>query len=83
MTWLTCSSLHNWLLDVDGMDNAWVKGMHVSDWQGRAGELDTADLPMAVRNLHSSNPILDRHYDLSGMGRGNDVPLRKILMKLM
>ena len=30
--WLTCCALHNILLDVDGLDKNWDKGV-MSDWQ--------------------------------------------------
>ena len=33
--WRTCCALHNWLLDIDGLNNEWVNCVHVvvgSDW---------------------------------------------------
>jgi hypothetical protein len=33
--WKTCCSLHNWLLDVDGLDKEWECGILSSDWVGR------------------------------------------------
>jgi hypothetical protein len=30
--WKTCCALHNWLLDIDGLDNEWQCGVVSSDW---------------------------------------------------
>ena len=27
--WLTCCALHNWLLDIDGLDEVWVDGIYI------------------------------------------------------
>ena len=43
MTWMTCClALHNWLLEVDGLDEKWDVGV-LSDWQGDAGVHDETD----------------------------------------
>jgi hypothetical protein len=35
--WLTCCALHNWLLEIDGMNEIWIGGVHTvaSDWDGK------------------------------------------------
>ena len=35
---LTCCALHNWLLEVDGLDKEWRNGV-LSDWEGAIGEV--------------------------------------------
>lgn len=45
--WLTCCALHNWLLDIDGMDEEWVAEIYEGDSND-----DTAPLPM--QRLHHS-----------------------------
>jgi len=33
--WLTCCALHNWLLEIDGLNAKWSEvSMPVSDWEG-------------------------------------------------
>lgn len=63
-TWATCCALHNWLLEVDGLDQP---------WDGALGDVDTDDLesiPFALRRLAS--PAEHRNYDTSGMGAGEE-----------
>ena len=62
--WLTCCALHNWLLEVDGLDKP---------WDGSLGQFDAEDcnLPSALGRLTS--PAQARTYDTSGNGRGDDV----------
>jgi hypothetical protein len=72
--WLTCCALHNWLLEIDGLDEHWDLGILV-DWERELGQIDQQDLdqyviPFACRRLN--NPSLDRRYDTSGMGHGID-----------
>jgi len=47
--WLTCCALHNWLLEVDGMD---------VEWQGDCGKNDTEECrrlaPFAIRRLNNN-----------------------------
>lgn len=62
--WATCCALHNWLLEVDGLDEP---------WDGQLGNIDTDDLssvPFALRRLASPSAV--RNFDLSGMGPGRD-----------
>jgi hypothetical protein len=61
--WLTCCALHNWLLEVDGLDQP---------WDGSLGQFDSedCDLPSALGRLTS--PAQARTYDTSGNGRGDD-----------
>ena len=63
-TWATCCALHNWLLEVDGLDQP---------WDGALGDVDADDLenvPFALRRLAS--PAECRNYDTSGMGAGEE-----------
>jgi hypothetical protein len=84
--WKTCCSLHNWLLNVDGLNVRWNSGVP-SDWEGELGQHDHRDVlrhavPNAIRNLQS--PAELRRYDGSGLGvgvtYGNDVD-DEILMR--
>jgi hypothetical protein len=43
MVWKTCCSLHNWLLEVDGLDEQWSTG-YESNWQGEMGLHDDDDI---------------------------------------
>ena len=70
--------MHNWLLDIDGLNNEWVNGVHVivgSDWDGPMGRSDfegvREDIPYSIARL--STNLDPRNYDLSGMGPGVDV----------
>jgi len=60
----TCCALHNWLLEIDGLDG---------EWDGVNGQHEVTDVlrhaPAALQHLYV-NPAL---MDLSGMGHGNDV----------
>jgi hypothetical protein len=74
MCWKTCCALHNWLLEIDGLDEKWIEGVS-SDWEGDLGNFDSAEdvqenIPFALRRLHGTQPL--RNYDASGMGPGND-----------
>lgn len=76
--WLTCCALHNWLLDIDGLDEEWKEGVPVrSDWLGEMGNheagFDTppSELPAMIARI--STNLEPRTYDLSGMGPGKDV----------
>ena len=37
--WFTCCALHNWLLELDGLNDEWVGGVwkNVSEWEGDLG----------------------------------------------
>ncbi len=75
--WLTCCALHNWFLDIDGMNEIWVGGVCtvVSDWEGELACLDWegvgADIPNAMARLSVNQNA--RNYDSSGVGPGDDV----------
>ena len=56
--WCTCCALHNMFLFADGLSETWAEGGE-SDWEGELG-------------LHNENDISNIHFDLSGMGVGND-----------
>ena len=64
MIWKTCCALHNWLLEVDGLNEDWH-----SDWIGDLGNLNQQDLPTGVQ---AAIVVEDGMYDSSQMGRGND-----------
>lgn len=64
--WKTCCAFHNWLLEIDGLDDKWEEGV-LSTWQGNEGELDQEELAQIGR-LH--NPSKARSY--SGMEPGDD-----------
>lgn len=59
---LSCCALHNWLLEIDGLDTEWRHGVP-SDWEGAIGnEVPIAQgnhiLPDAIRRL--LNPVAQR-----------------------
>jgi hypothetical protein len=72
MVWKTCCALHNWLLDIDGLDERWMQGVP-SPWEGELGEFDAEDLeliPEHIRNrleLYnlSSDDIAEQDHDNS------------------
>ena len=61
--WRTCCALHNWLLDIDGLD---------VEWSGELGLHDEEDANFALQRLQSTT-YDPRHYDTSGIGPGEDV----------
>jgi hypothetical protein len=68
--WLTCCALHNWLLDIDGLDETWG-----SEWEGELGQHCSQDVQkyLGAEQLRRISGHLEaRNYDSSGMGRGND-----------
>ena len=80
---LTCCALHNWLLEIDGLNDRWENGVGFpSDWQGEIGDLNldgSADeqdgdidvaLPAAIQRLR--HPLARNYEDVSGMGKGDD-----------
>ena len=76
--WLTCCALHNWLLDIDGLDEVWENGILVkvtSEWLGDLGDHDfegvSPEVPNAIVRL--STNLDPRKYDSSAMGPGEDV----------
>jgi len=75
--WLTCCALHNWLLDIDGLDEHWdgdgLLSTVESDWTGEMGNHDfvfEGKVPDQVSRLVGN---LDPRYDASGLGAGTDV----------
>ena len=69
--WKTCCALHNWLLEVDGLDDKWMDGIP-SDWEEEAGLHDNIDIRRVNALERLNNPSLARNFDSSGMGRGCD-----------
>jgi hypothetical protein len=75
--WLTCCALHNWLLDIDGMNEIWVGGVCtvVSDWEGGLACFDwegvRADIPNVLAHLSVNQNVLN--YNSSGVGPGDDI----------
>jgi hypothetical protein len=74
--WATCCALHNWLLEVDGLDDEWQGGVS-SDWESEMGLHDPEDVthyipPAAIARLNATAQVSPRHYDASGMGAGDD-----------
>ncbi len=74
--WFTCCALHNWSLEIDGMNEIWVRCVHtvVSDWDGKMAGFDwegvRADIPTALACLSVN---LDVHnYNSLGLGPGDD-----------
>ncbi len=69
--------MHNWLLEIDGMNEIWVGGVHtvVSDWDSKMAGFNwegvKADIPTALAHLLVN---LDAcNYDPLGLGPGDDV----------
>ena len=73
--WLTCCALHNWLLDIDGLDKKWKNGIPTSIWTSSLGLNDfdgmSEHIPNAIARL--STNLEPRNYDSLGMGPGDDV----------
>ena len=67
--WLTCCSLHNMLLEVDGLAKSWEKG-EKSPYE--VDNDDTDDLPFAMKRLLKPG---QKMRDTASMGYGNDVDI--------
>lgn len=69
--WATCCALHNMLLEVDGLDAPW-DGVRIpsSEWTGELGNLESADVPAAMRRALSPSEI--RAYDTSSLGAASN-----------
>lgn len=65
--WLTCCALHNFLLEVDGLDKRWQEGIE-SEYERAYGRLTADDFPHSFGLSQNHNDI-----DTSGMGCGRDV----------
>ena len=70
--WKTCCALHNWLLDIDGLDKEWQCGVLSSDWEGQLGDFDTTIVPFAIQRMLLATPAY-QSFDASGMGSGDDI----------
>jgi hypothetical protein len=71
----TCCALHNWLLEVDGLDDKWEQGVP-SSWEGELRNFEEGDfcnntLPPVIKMLNS--PAKFKKVDFSGMGAGDDI----------
>jgi hypothetical protein len=74
--WLTCCALHNWLLEIDGLNAEWSEiSITGSDWEGELGDCNFEGINVRVPwSLARLSQRLDpRTLDLSGMGPGIDV----------
>lgn len=60
---MTCCALHNWLLDIDGLDANWENGVR-SDWEGEMGEHDACDHHFVTSIFSRVNSVEDT------LGRG-------------
>ncbi len=71
--WLTCCALHNWLLEVNGLDG---------EWEGAIGQLEARDViqhvPFAMQHLALGYD--PREYDESGLGPGEDRDEHEVVM---
>lgn len=66
MIWKTCCALHNWLLEVDGLDEKWQEGAS-SPWEGELGQYDEEDIQLIPENIRRRlTPDELRMYDSSG-----------------
>jgi DDE superfamily endonuclease len=52
--WHTCCALHNWLLDIDGLDAQWQNGVE-SDWLGEMGQFQARDIQMMQAHAAQTN----------------------------
>jgi hypothetical protein len=68
--WKTCCALHNWLLEVDGLDARWNQGVP-SLYAGTDGLHDAADVQRILALAPTLTPDNAREYDQSGMGSGD------------
>ena len=76
----TCCALHNWLLEIDGLDDDWERGVP-SEWEGTLGNHHLTDPKTAeffalrrLREEESAPDEDDGNYDLCSYGyrRGHD-----------
>ena len=70
--WSTCCALHNWLLEVDGLDEQWENGHTQSDWLSEMGDHNPSDQATSFALQRLASPSQFRSYDSSSMGIGND-----------
>ena len=67
--WKTCCALHNWLLEIDGLDKEFTR-KPTSEWDRGIGSFGTG-APFVVQHLTLSGNQY-RNFDAPGMGVGND-----------
>jgi hypothetical protein len=67
----TCCALHNWLLEINGLDDEWDRGVP-SEWEGSLGQHHLSDPQTADFFALHRLEATDVHYDLcsTGYGRG-------------
>ena len=67
--WLTCCALHNWLLEIDGLNAEWseISILGSSDWEGELGDCDFEGINVRVpwSLAHLSQRLDPRTLDLS------------------
>ncbi len=51
---LTCCALHNWLLEIDGLDKEWRNGVP-SDWEGEIGEATLTDITAVAAGVNNND----------------------------
>ena len=67
--WLTCCSLHNFLLEEDGLDSGWDMNQYMT----HHGHHDEDDSNCFLGHpLNSTQAELQLQFDTSGMGNGSD-----------
>eukprot|EP00804_Cyclotella_cryptica_P020059 CCRYP_014862-RA/>CCRYP_014862-RA protein AED:0.20 eAED:0.18 QI:0/0/0/1/0/0/4/0/367 len=71
--WLTCCALHNWLLEIDGLDAGWQSRILPLTMGSNLGEVDCKGLTQNVVLLTTAGALPPRNYDTSGIGTGDDV----------
>jgi hypothetical protein len=65
MVWKTCCALHNWLLEVDGLNEKWQDGVS-SPWEGELGQFEEEDIQLIPENIRRRlTPDELRMYDSS------------------
>jgi hypothetical protein len=65
--WKICWALHNWLLDIDGLDG---------EWDGALGQVGLNEIPPHIMPLamqHLELGFDPRNYDMSGLGPGDEI----------
>jgi len=73
--WCTCCALHNYLLEVDGLDETWEHHQSTDCcWEGNDGLHDLEDIPLALLRIHSPESL--RHLDHTAMGMRESGELR-------
>jgi len=65
--WKTCCTMHNWLLDIDGLLQNWENGVP-SEWKRPMGQHSASTVrqyatPLVLSNLHTDKQI--HNFDLS------------------